>query len=254
MSRKRRSVSHNNVVELTQALYLNGRAIQEGPRRKHWSKHDLRFIKPLTPTQGDMFQDWMNGMNIVAHGSAGTGKSYVALYLALNEYLKPESEYEHIVIVRSAVPTRQLGFMPGSLDEKVALYETPYRDILAELVGKNSTYDDMKEAGVINFMTTSFIRGLTWSNTLVVVDEAQDMTLHELNSIMTRLGENSRIMVCGDTKQNDLVHSKHDVSGLEVFLKIVATMPNISLIQFNHHDIVRSDFVKQWITAYETIA
>lgn len=259
MSRKQQrskavSPHRGEVVKLTQALYLNGRAVQEGPKRKSWSRHDLRHIKPLTLAQEDFFRSFMDGQNIVAHGSAGTGKSFVGLYLALNEYFRMESQIEHIIIVRSAVPTRQLGYMPGDLNEKTALYETPYRDIIGDLFGKRSTYDDMKEAGVIQFMTTSFVRGLTWDNAIVLVDEAQDCNAHELNSIMTRLGENSRIIVCGDTKQNDLIHSKHDVSGLDVFMKAATKMSSVSLVQFTHSDIVRSQFVKDWIVAYEQVA
>jgi len=252
MSRKRKTVAHNNVVELTQALYLNGRAIQEGPKRKTWSRHDLKHIRPLTPTQEEMFQDFMNGNNIVAHGSAGTGKSYIALFLALNEYLKHDSTYERIIIVRSAVPTRELGFLPGTLTEKVALYELPYKDIFADLMGRFSTYEDMKEANIVQFCTTSFIRGLTWDNTLVVVDEAQNMTWGEFDSIITRLGDNSRFIICGDHgHQCDL--KKGEQSCFGNLLKLASKLPNVSPILFTPNDIVRSSFVKSWIMEREAM-
>jgi phosphate starvation-inducible protein PhoH len=257
MSRKRRSVTHNthnNVVELTQALYLNGKAVQEGPRRKHWSRHDLKHIRPLTPTQEEMFQDFFNGNNIVAHGSAGTGKSYIALFLALNEYLKVDSTIERIIIVRSAVPTREIGFLPGTLTEKVALYELPYKDIFADLMGRYSTYEDMKEAGIVQFCTTSFIRGLTWDNTIVVVDEAQNMTWGEFDSIITRLGENSRFIICGDhSHQCDLKKGEREMSCFGNLLKLAGKLPNVSALLFTPNDIVRSTFVKQWIVEREAM-
>lgn len=254
MSRKRKSVAHNhtNVVELTQALYLNGKAMQEGPKRKSWSRHDLKHIRPLTPTQEEMFQDFMNGNNIVAHGSAGTGKSYIALFLALNEYLRHDSTIERIIIVRSAVPTRELGFLPGTLQEKTALYELPYKDIFADLLGRFSTYEDMKEANIVQFCTTSFIRGLTWDNTIVVVDEAQNMTWGEFDSIITRLGDNSRFIICGDhSHQCDL--KKGEQSCFANLLKLASKLPNVSSILFTPHDIVRSQFVKSWIIEREAM-
>ena len=259
MSRKRRPAAthhHNNVVELTQALYLNGRAMQEGPKRKNWSIHDLKHIRPLTPAQNEMFQDFLGGNNVFAHGSAGTGKSFVALYLAMNDILRndTDSECDRVIIVRSAVPTRSQGFLPGDLNEKLAVYELPYKDIVADLFGKRSTYDDMKEMGKIEFLTTSYIRGLTWDNAVIVVDEVQDCNIHELNSIMTRVGEGSRIILCGDTNQNDLLHSRTDVSGLPTFMNVVKRMSSMTTVTFTHHDCVRSAFVKEWLGAYEAVS
>lgn len=255
MARKQRRNSvhtqHNNVYALTEAISLNGRAAQEGPKRKTWSRHDLKNVRPLTPAQTDMFHDFFAGNNIVAYGSAGTGKSYVALYLAISEYLKQDSCIEQILVVRSAVPTREIGFLPGTLEEKAAIYELPYKDIFADLMGRGSTYDDMKEAGIVKFCTTSFIRGLTWDNTIVVVDEAQSMTFHELNSLMTRLGDGSRIILCGDHAQTDLVGGRGGVSGFEDFVKVANAMDMFSTVKFHTFDIVRSEFVKSWLIKCE---
>lgn len=255
MSRKRKAVSSHrgNVVELTQALYLNGRAIQEGPKRKTWSRHDLAHIKPLTIAQEDFFRAFMEGQNIVAHGSAGTGKSFVGIYLALNEYFRMESEIDKIIIVRSAVPTREIGFTPGTEAEKLSVYEQPYRDIFAELIGKYSTYDDMKEAHIVNFTSTSFIRGITWDNAIIIFDEAQNANWEEVNTVLTRVGENSRCIICCDSKQNDLIYKKNDKSGIDTLLEVTKKMPSFSVVNFTKHDIVRSEFVKQFIIACEEV-
>jgi len=259
MSRKRNSRAttshrHNgNVVELTQALYLNGRAMQEGPKRKTWSRHDLKFVKPLTPAQEEMFRDFIEGNNVFAHGSAGTGKSFVALFLAMQEMLRVESQIDRVIIVRSAVPARDVGFLPGTLEEKNAVYEQPYRDIFADLFGKKSTYDDMKDAGYIEFVTTSFIRGMTWDNAIVVFDEVQNANWEEANTVMTRIGDSSRIIICGDVKQNDLLYKKMDKTGISTLLEVTKRMPDFTNVTFTRHDIVRSDFVKQFIIACEDL-
>jgi phosphate starvation-inducible protein PhoH len=242
--------TRDTVHDLEQALVANGRAMETPVKRKKWTAHDLKNIKPLTPMQQDMFQDFFAGSNIVAHGSAGTGKSYVALFLALNEFLRSGSDVEHIFIIRSAVPTREIGFLPGTADEKAELYELPYKDIFTDLLGKCSSYEDMKDAKIIRFCTTSYLRGLTWDNAIIVVDEAQSMTFHELNTIMTRVGKNCRIVVCGDLSQNDLT-GKNGKSGFGDFLRISTAMRGFSSIKFTSNDIVRSDFTKSWIMACE---
>lgn len=254
--RKRAKRSNNKNAELEHlslALTLNGRAMEDGPKRKHWSAHDIKHITPLTATQEDMFHSWFNGYNICAHGSAGTGKTFLALYLAMHSLLD-RREQNRIIIVRSAVATRDVGFLPGTLEEKTALYELPYHDIMWELIGRASTYQDMKDANIIEFMTTSFIRGLTWDNAIVIMDEAQNMTFHELDSVMTRLGENSRIIVTGDIRQTDLDGKKNGAScGMGNFVKVVEGMKEFSTLHFTVNDIVRSSIVKSWIMASEAI-
>jgi len=249
MARKRRDKRQEDINGLGLALVQNGRAMEDGRKIKNWTKHDIKAIKPLTPTQEEAFQSWYNDNHLCLHGSAGTGKTFIGLYLALNEVLaKRQSK---IIILRSAVATRDVGFLPGTLEEKMAQYETPYQDILAELFGKNSTYTDMKDAGLIEFMSTSFIRGLTWDNVIVVVDEGENMTFHEIDSAMTRLGENSRIIFTGDILQTDLDGKKHGVSGMSDALNVFKNISDFDCVKFTVHDIVRSNFVKTWITATE---
>jgi len=249
MAKKRRTGRQAEIETLSLALVRNGRAMEEGNKRKHWSQHDIKSIQPLTPTQEEMFHAWYNDKHICASGSAGTGKTFLALYLAINEVI--EKQQKKIIIVRSAVPTREVGYLPGTLEEKTALYELPYHDIMWELIGRPSTYQDMKEAGIIEFMTTSFIRGLTWDNAIVIVDEGENMTFHEIDSIMTRIGENSRIIFTGDMKQTDLDGKKNGTSGMQQALKVFDNMENFTSLQFSKYDIVRSEFVKSWIIATE---
>lgn len=253
MSRKRNKQSNNaRIMDLAEALINNGRAIEEGPRRKQWTKHDLKHIQPLTSTQREMFHDFFAGKHICAYGSAGTGKTYIALYLALNEMLKSQL-IDRIIIVRSAVPTRDMGYMPGTLEEKEALYERPYRDMCADLLGRPNSYQDMKDAGVIQFCTTSYVRGLTWDNAIIIADEAQNMIWHEINSIVTRLGEESRLIIVGDIPQDDLVR-KREQTGMERLINVADIMSAFSVIRFTYHDIVRSKFVKDWIMTCEGVA
>lgn len=248
MPKKRRNGLRTELMELEKALTLNGIAKEEGLKRKTWSMHDLKSIKPLTPTQEDLFHAWINGYNICAHGSAGTGKTFLALYLALEEILT--QRYQKIIIVRSAVATRDLGFLPGTLEEKIMQFEQPYHDICWELVGRPSTYQDMKDRGLIEFHSTSFLRGLTWDNAIVIVDEAENLTFHEIDNVMTRLGENTRIIFTGDTRQTDLDGSKKmGTEGLTTAKKVFGNMESFTVIEFNEHDIVRGDLVKSWIMA-----
>ncbi len=249
MARKRRDKNQENISALNLALVQNGKAMEDKRKIKNWTKHDIKSIQPLTPTQEEAFHAWFNNKHICLHGSAGTGKTFIGLYLALNEVL--QQKQSRIIILRSAVATRDVGFLPGTLEEKLQQYELPYQDILAELFGKYSTYCDMKDAGIIEFMSTSFIRGLTWDNTIVLVDEGENMTFHEIDSAMTRLGENSRIIFTGDIVQTDLDGKKHGVSGMSDAMNVFKNISDFTCVKFTIHDIVRSNFVKQWITAAE---
>ena len=251
MSRKRQSNKRQELNNANLALVQNGKAMEEGRKIKNWTTHDLKSIRPLTPAQEDVFHGWYNNDHICLHGSAGTGKTFLGLYLALNEVL--QKNQSRIIIVRSAVATREVGFLPGTLEEKVAQYEIPYQDILSDLIGKHSSYNDMKDAGVIEFMTTSFIRGLTWDNAVIVVDEGENMTFHEINSIMTRMGKNSRIIFTGDILQTDLDGKKHGVSGMSDALNVFDCMRDFACVEFTKKDIVRSDFVRDWIVATEEV-
>lgn len=237
--------------EVQHGLVNNGIAKFEPRKKKSWSYHDLTHIKPLTATQETMFKEWYDYDHMCAYGTAGTGKTYISMYLALNEILRTDTPQDNIIIVRSVVPTREVGFLPGTADEKIAVYENPYRDICADLVGNPNTYDNMKEAGLVQFASTSFIRGLTWDNSIVIVDEIQNMSWSEIDSVITRVGENTRIILCGDDSyQNDLGHK----SGVANVIRAVNNMKVFSTVKFTTQDIVRSDFVKSWIMTREELS
>ncbi len=246
-SSKRRQIN-----ELTSMLNDNVVAINTVLPKKTWTKHDMKLIQPRSENQTKMFQAFYEGYNICAKGSAGTGKTFVAFTLALNAILDPQCPQNRIIVVRSVVPTRDIGFLPGTAEEKVAVYEQPYKDILVDLFKRPNTYDDMKAAGLIEFVPTSFVRGLTWDNAVVIIDEAQNMTDMELHSVMTRIGEDTRFITCGDTRQNDLASKrKGEDSGYETFLELAARLDVVETIAFTRDDIVRSEFVRQWIIARE---
>lgn len=227
----------------------------EGPQiRKKWTKHDMRVITPLTENQRGMFEDYYQGFDVCAYGSAGTGKSFLACYLGISDVLDPRQPHKQIIIVRSAVASRDVGFMPGTLEEKTAQYEMPYRDIFTELFSRASTYDDMKAAGLIKFMPTSFIRGVTWDNAIIILDETQNMNWQEIHTVMTRVGDNSKVIICGDVKQNDLLKNNKDQTGMPQLIRTLKHMDNFATIEFTQEDIVRSAFVKKWIIATEKVS
>jgi phosphate starvation-inducible protein PhoH and related proteins len=250
MARKNRRINPKEEVVYLQDRY-NMQAMSEGPSRKKWSLHDLNTVQPKTPKQQEMFDMFFEGdKNILAYGSAGTGKSFLALFLAFCDVLSADSPRTKVRIVRSIVPTRDIGFLPGTIDEKISVYEQPYIDILEELIGKASTYDDMKKAHLIEFTPTSFIRGSTWDNEIVVIDEAQNMTFPEINSVLTRTGVNTRILITGDLVQTDLTR-KSEQSGFSKMVYVTSKMREFGMAEFGINDIVRSDFVKSWIIASE---
>lgn len=212
----------------------------------------MKKIQPITSTQETLFDSYKQGYNIAAIGTAGTGKTMCALYLALSDVVD-SNRYEKVIIVRSAVQTREQGFMPGNLREKIAYYETPYIDIVNDLFGRADAYATLKRKGCIEFMSSSFVRGLTFDNSIIVVDECQSMTYHELDSIITRVGESSKIIFCGDMKQDDLKQSKNraDISGLKDFIRVINKIDSFEVIEFGVSDIVRSGLVKEYIIAKE---
>ncbi len=209
---------------------------------------DLLTFPPITKNQEQTFQAYHNNNHLLLHGIAGTGKTFMSLYLALEEVLDPSSLYEDVFIVRSVVSTRDIGFLPGDEQEKVSIYEAPYRSICSELFGMKEAYDALKQQNNIKFMSTSFIRGITINNAVVIVDECQNLNFHELDSIITRIGKNSKIVFCGDYTQTDLSR-ENDKRGILKFMKILKEIPEFSTIEFSIDDIVRSDFLKSYIIA-----
>jgi phosphate starvation-inducible protein PhoH len=226
-------------------------AHQDFKDNKRLTLNDLKAIKPLNEPQRQMFESYFCDNFILANGSAGTGKTYAAIYLALNDVLSAKAKQKQLIIVRSAVASRDIGFLPGSDEEKMEPYEAPYRDIFADLFGRETAYDKMKKQKVVKFVSSSFVRGLTWDNAVVIIDEIQNLTFYEINSVITRLGANSKLIIIGDQIQTDLYRKHNDKSGMQDFLKVIGLMTNFEQVTFTSNDIVRSAFVKSWICALE---
>lgn len=206
----------------------------------------LKHIEPLTQNQKLSFEAYHNGKNLMLHGIAGTGKSFISMYLGLSQILAENSQYKKLVIVRSVVPTRDMGFLPGNSKEKAKVYEAPYYAICTELFGRSDSYEYLKSKNLVEFISTSFIRGITLNDCIIIVDEIANMTLHELDSVITRVGKNCRIVFCGDFRQSDFT-KEHEKNGLIDFMRIIERMKSFVFIDFNEQDIVRSSMVKDYI-------
>lgn len=226
------------------ALYVIG-----GDKTKLLSinKFHLNKIVPKTGNQSKTFQAYAEGHNLVLSGFPGVGKTFLALFLALSEVLDTSTPYEKVVIVRSTVPTRNQGFLPGSLEEKQMVYELPYKTIIRELIVQSITgdvYEKLKAQKSLEFISTSFVRGITINDAIIVVDEFSNLSMHELDSVFTRIGKNCKIIFSGDTFQSDLLNDKYEHVK---FLKILENMKLFRMIEFGIEDILRSDLVKQYI-------
>lgn len=212
---------------------------------------DLKPIRPLTSNQEAFFELYEKGHNaVLLHGVAGSGKTYIAIFNALREVLERKSVYQKVIVVRSAVPSRDIGFLPGDEKEKTEVYMIPYIDICSALFPRfgPQAWGRLMEQKVMEFMITSHIRGLTLDNAIVIVDEAQNLGFQELNSIITRIGTNTKILFCGDFRQTDLNH-RHDISGLKKFISILEHMESFRTVEFGVEDIVRSALCKEYIIA-----
>ena len=211
---------------------------------------EMITCEPLTENQRKFFELYKQGAEcMLLHGVAGTGKTFIALYRALEEVLDKSTQYRQVVVVRSAVPSREIGHLPGDEKEKTEVYQAPYIDICNRLFyNRSDAFQRLQEQKVVNFMITSFVRGITLDDSIVIVDECQNMTDMELNSIMTRVGDRSKIIFCGDFRQTDL-YKKHDMSGLKKFMAIADMMPSFKSVEFDVDDIVRSQLVKEYILA-----
>lgn len=207
----------------------------------------LKKIEPLTEHQRDTFAAYERGKNLMLHGMAGTGKSFLSVYLALREVLNnPENDYKKVIIVRSVVPTRDMGHLPGTSKEKSRVYEAPYYAICTELFSRGDSYEYLKSKNVIEFISTSFIRGVTLNDCIIVVDEMQNLTGHELDSVITRVGRNCKIIFSGDFRQSDFT-KEHERNGLSNFIRIVEKMKTFEFIDFDENDIVRSQLVREYL-------
>lgn len=222
------------------------------------SKHIIKLdalvnIKPITKNQVKAFDAWNDGENLVLAGSAGTGKTFVAMYLALQASLEKASPYHKVIVVRSIVPTRDMGYLPGTKEEKVEPFESPYKTICLELFDyEKAVYNKLINSHQMEFMTTSFVRGTQLNNAIIIVDEMQNLNFHELDSVITRIGQNCRVIFSGDYYQSDF-REGYERDGIQRFLRIVERLKNFSVITFGWDDIVRSDFLRDYIMTKEML-
>lgn len=208
---------------------------------------DIRNIQPMTDTQGEVWEAFYTKKNLLLHGFAGTGKSFISIYLSLRELLEDDA-YDKIIIVRSVVPSRDMGYLPGSLAEKIKVYEDPYRQIFHDLFGRADAYDHFKTSNAVEFISTSFIRGVTLNNCIVIVDEMQNMDWGELSSVITRAGDNCKMVFCGDVMQSDFRYrERFNKDDIVDFMQVIKSMTEFKMVEFGVRDIVRSNLVKSFI-------
>ena len=221
-------------------------------KNKEINHSNLVTIKSITDNQKLVFDSWKKGKNQFLFGAAGTGKTFISLYLALQNVMDLKKPYDKVVLVRSLIPTREIGFLPGDEEDKAALYQVPYRNMVQfmfEMQNEqefNNLYDKLKGQGTLYFLSTSFLRGLTFDNAVIIVDECQNMNFHELDTIITRVGQDSKIIFCGDFDQTDLV-KQNERNGLHDFLRILEEMEEFHCLEFTIGDIVRSGFVRNYL-------
>jgi len=231
-----------------------GMSNRQMKRKKPINLDLMKVIEPLTDNQENLFKQYKLQQNIVAYGAAGTGKTFITLYNALRDVLDEKTPYEKIYLVRSLVATREIGFLPGDHEDKSSLYQIPYKNMVKYMFQMpddpafEMLYGNLKTQGTISFWSTSFIRGTTLDDAIIIVDEFQNLNFHELDSIITRVGENSKIMFCGDATQSDLVKT-NERNGIVDFMRILRAMPSMSMIEFGIEDIVRSGLCKEYLVA-----
>ena len=221
-------------------------------KNKEINHNNLTTVKPIGDNQKEVFSTWKKGKNQFLFGAAGTGKTFISLYLALNDVFDLKKPYDKVVLVRSLMPTREIGFLPGDEEDKAALYQVPYQNMVQfmfELPNEqqfNTLYDKLKGQSSLFFLSTSFLRGLTFDNSIIIVDECQNLNFHELDTIITRVGQDSKIIFCGDFDQTDLI-KRGEKNGLHDFLRILNEMEEFNCTEFTIGDIVRSGFVRSYL-------
>lgn len=216
-------------------------------RQQHF---ELKHIYPITDNQVKTFNAYERGDNLFLHGCAGTGKTFISFYLALREVMNQKSNCNKAVIIRNAQSSKDIGFLPGSEKEKLAVYEAAYKAICSELFHRDDAYDILKQKGIIEFHSTSFLRGTTIEDAVILVDEVQNQRYVELRTVLTRTGDHSRVILCGDTKQDDLTSERYkESSGLRDMMKVFQRMGQMTTVEFEIDDIVRSGFVRDFIIA-----
>tara|TARA_S200000501_G_scaffold4736_1_gene4088 strand:+ start:711 stop:1412 length:702 start_codon:yes stop_codon:yes gene_type:complete len=220
--------------------------------KKDITYSNLTKISPVTDSQKEVFETWKDGKNQFLFGCAGTGKTFISLYLALQQVLNNETPYDKVIVVRSLIPTREIGFLPGDEEDKAALYQVPYSNMMQFMFEQpneqafSMLYERLKQQGSFYFLSTSFLRGLTFDNSIIIVDECQNLNFHELDTIVTRVGQDSKIFFCGDFGQSDLT-KLNERNGLMDFLQILQEMDEFNCTEFNIGDIVRSGFVRNYL-------
>ena len=229
-----------------------GLTAKQMKRKKPINSDFLRDIDPLTDNQKLLFDSYEKDQNVVAYGCAGTGKTFIAMYLALKEILSGTSPYEKLYMVRSLVPTREIGFLPGDHEDKSNLYQIPYKNMVEHMFkmpddpAYNMLYDNLKAQETVSFWSTSFLRGTTLNNAIIIVDECQNLNFHELDSIITRVGTDCKIIFAGDVMQTDLVKT-NERNGILDFMKILEVMEEFTSVEFGVEDIVRSGLIRSYI-------
>ena len=247
MPRKKRATSTDQPIGV-------GLTSKQMKRKKPVNNDYLVDITPITDNQKRLFDSYDEGKHIIAYGAAGTGKTFITLYNALKDVLSEGTPYDKIYIVRSLVATREIGFLPGDHEDKSSYYQIPYKHMVKYMFQMPSDadfemlYGNLRSQETIKFWSTSFLRGTTLDDAIIIVDEFQNLNFHELDSIITRVGENTKIVFCGDASQTDLTKT-NEKNGIIDFMKVLRSMPSFDLIEFGIDDIVRSGLVKEYLIA-----
>ena len=245
MARKKRGQDQQIGVGLT---------ARQLKKKKLYSTDYLTNIEPMTPNQERVFNSYAEGKHIVSYGCAGTGKTFITLYNAIKDVLSDYTPYEKIYLVRSLVATREIGFLPGTHEDKADIYQIPYKNMVKYMfefpddADFEMLYGNLKSQEIIKFWSTSFLRGTTLDNAIIIVDEFQNLNFHELDSIITRVGEDSKICFCGDIMQSDL-RKADEKNGIVDFMSVLQKMPSFDIIEFGLGELVRSGLVKEYLVA-----